>query len=67
MEDTECAHGAATRQMVEANTGDIGEIKADIKEIKEKLLGRPTWAVLYIITFLSSLCMLLIGIVLSGK
>jgi len=27
----------------------------DIKEIKEKLLGRPSWAVVVIITFLSSL------------
>jgi hypothetical protein len=31
-------------------------INNDVKEIKEKLLGRPTYNVLIIISFLSSAC-----------
>lgn len=30
-------------------------LSKDVKEIKEKLLGRPTWAVTIVIAFLSTL------------
>ncbi len=30
----------------------VGELRSDIKEIKDKLLARPSWTVSMIITFL---------------
>lgn len=34
---------------------DIHEIKADVREIKATLAGRPSWAVVTLLTLLSSL------------
>lgn len=34
---------------------DIHEIKTDVREIKLQMSGRPTWAVVTLITVLSSL------------
>lgn len=34
---------------------DIHEIKTDVKEVKDALSGRPSWAVVTLITILSSL------------
>ena len=44
---------------------DITNMSEDIKEIKDTLLRRPSWAVTVIITILSTLCAgLIVGIVL---
>ena len=44
---------------------DITNMSEDIKEIKDTLLKRPSWAVTVIITILSTLCAgLIVGIVL---
>jgi hypothetical protein len=36
-------------------TKQYDSLAKDVKEIKEKLLGRPTWAVTVVIAFLSTL------------
>ena len=64
-ETRECAKGVKLEEQVKAlrydlvelktdTNVDISEIKADIKEIKEKLLGRPSWNVLMLISGLFS-------------
>lgn len=50
-----CPKGIENEQRIIALERDMGEIKKDIREIKDKLLGRPTWAVTIIITLLSTL------------
>lgn len=54
---------AVLEQFKEAVGREIGELKldikglkTDIKEMSEKLLGRPSWAVSLIITFLTTIC-----------
>lgn len=44
---------------------NICAIFNDIREIKDKLLGRPSWAVSIIITVLSTLCVSLIILILK--
>lgn len=43
----------------------ICKIFEDIREIKDKLLGRPSWSVTIIITFLCTLCASLIILILK--
>lgn len=58
----QCAKGVKNEQRIIALERDIGEIKQDIKDMKERLLGRPTWVITIIFTFLSSAC---IGLLLT--
>lgn len=44
---------------------ELGEIKKQLKAMWSKMDGRPSWAVLSIITFLSSLVAVLLTLVLS--
>jgi hypothetical protein len=44
----------------------INEIKIDIKDIKNKLLGRPSWATMMIITSLTSVIAILATYILSN-
>jgi len=46
---------------------DIKTIAGDIKEIKDKLLNRPSWSVSAIITLLTGLCIGLTTYVLTIK
>jgi len=39
----------------------------DIKEIKERLLGRPTWSVTIVITVLTTICTGLSMFVITGR
>ena len=41
-------------------------VKAGIAEIRDRLLGRPSWSVATIITLLASLCVGLIVKVVAG-
>jgi len=43
-----CVRGTENEQRIIALERDISEVKKDIRDIKDTLLGRPTW----IITFL---------------
>ena len=47
--------------------GDTKDIKEDIKEIREKLLSRPTWFITILITFLSSLSLSLIIYIVTNN
>jgi len=47
------------------NEKSINEMGSDIKQIKDDLLKRPSWAVLAIITILSTLCASLIVLVVT--
>jgi hypothetical protein len=47
----------ATLKEFKTNTEtSVKSMQNDIRDIKEQLLGRPTWAVLMIITFLTTVC-----------
>lgn len=43
------------------------EVRMDVAEIKNKLLGRPTWAVTVIITILSTACVGMLILLLTMK
>ena len=56
----------ATVEADNINQGNQIEIMAnDIKEIKDKLLGRPSWSVTLIITSLMTICSGLIVFILT--
>ena len=67
MEDKKiCERLATLEQWKSTAKCDIEEIKEDIKQIKDKLLKRPSWTVLGIISFLSTLSSALIIYVLTN-
>lgn len=47
---------ALTEQSIKTHEGILNNLTDDVKEIKDKLMGRPTWAVSIIITILTGLC-----------
>jgi len=59
----DCVQGAEHTQMIEAHSRDIARIEGNVAAlfiavdtIKDKLLGRPTWPVVFVLSSLSSLC-----------
>lgn len=42
-------------------------IEADVKEIKDKLLGRPTWAITMMMSSLFALCTGLVLYIITGR
>ena len=68
-DETQCVMGSEHRIMITAlNTALIDlrkEVRADIAEIKNKLLGRPTWGVALVITLLSSACVSMLLLLLK--
>jgi hypothetical protein len=48
----DCVKGTSNERRIETLEREMGEGRGDIKEMKEKLLGRPTWAVCIIISIL---------------
>lgn len=50
----DCVQGASNEQRIIALERDIKEVKDNIKELKDDLVKRPSWAVTVIITVLSS-------------
>jgi len=62
-----CVKGTENEQRIVALERDVSEMKSDIKEIKDRLLGRPTWIVTVLITILSSACVGLLVTVLRIK
>ena len=67
MADEGCVKGTENEQRIIALERDVSEMKSDIKEIKDRLLGRPTWIVTVLITLLSSACVGLLVTVLRIK
>ena len=53
----QCVKGTENEQRIIALERDVGEIKRDIKDMKEGLLKRPSWTITVIITLLTSLSM----------
>ena len=45
----------------------IKTLQSDITEIKDVLINRPTWQMTGIVTFLSSVCVALLTIILTAK
>jgi len=60
-----CVKGTENEQRIIALERDVSDMKTDIREIKDRLLGRPTWAVAVILTLLSSACVGLLVTVFS--
>jgi hypothetical protein len=56
---------ATLEQSDKTKTKQIDTLCTDVKEIKEKLLGRPSWFVIMIIAGLSSICSSLISYILT--
>lgn len=51
----ECPLGVKHEAEISAMKCDIGTMAKDIKDMKERLLGRPSWVVTVIISLLSTL------------
>jgi len=56
----ECVLGATNRTRIKALEEQFATMSDDIKEIKDKLLGRPTWFIAIAFTAMSSLIVFLI-------
>jgi len=50
-----CVKGTENEQRIISLERDVGEIKKDIRDMKDGLLKRPSWAITVIITLLTSL------------
>jgi len=62
-----CVKGTKNEQRIVSLERDMSDIKNDIKDIKDRLLGRPTWVVTCLITILSSTCVGLLIMVIRIK
>ena len=49
----DCVLGAKNQTKIDQLRQDFDKMAADIKQIKEKLLGRPSWWVVAVITALT--------------
>lgn len=68
-EEPACAFGLLVREWIKAGQKRLDEqqglIQGIIDGLRKELLGRPTWAVLATITFLSSACVGLLVVILK--
>jgi len=62
-----CPQGVKNEQRINALEDITQSLKADIKDIKDRLLGRPTWVITVLFTFLTSACVGLLLTVLRIK
>lgn len=51
----ECTKGVKNEQRIVALERDMGDVRSDVREIKDRLLGRPTWTTTAIITILTAI------------
>jgi len=56
----DCVLGATNKNEIFNLEKRVGAVEQAIIDIRDKLLGRPSWAVMVIITMLSSICVGLI-------
>ena len=61
----QCVMGSENRVMIHTLERGLFDVRGDIRDIKDSLLKRPTWAVTTIITFLCTLCVSLIVLLLK--
>lgn len=66
-ETKQCALGVRNEERINALETIIGEIKLDVKEIKDKLLKRPSWFVSILITAMASVIVFLIMELAKGQ
>jgi delta-aminolevulinic acid dehydratase/porphobilinogen synthase len=52
---SKCMLGMQHQEQIQALNKALDEMKRDIKEIKDKLILRPTWSVMIIISVLSAI------------
>lgn len=53
-EETSCVLGARNEQRIQAIEKSLVNINTVITEIRDKLLGRPSWVILFMFTGMSS-------------
>jgi hypothetical protein len=63
--DTNCSFGLVNRTRLETVEKQVSTIFGDLKEIKEKLLGRPTWIVCFLLSAMLSIIVALLVFVLT--
>lgn len=66
----DCILGVKNEQRIKNVEDDMSEVKSSIIEIRDKLLGRPSWVVLFIFTGMSSFIVALTSaliFMLSGR
>ncbi len=62
----QCVMGVKNETRIESLENDFSEIKSDVKEIKDKLLKRPSWFVTILLTAMSSTIVFLIMELVKG-
>jgi len=62
-----CVQGAKNAEKIKNLEKEMSETKTAIKEIRDKLLGRPSWAVFFLLTGMSSIVLILIAQLLRLK
>ncbi len=60
VEVQQCVLGTENKTRIDGLENTIGEIKSDVKEIKDNLLKRPSWFVTILITSMSSAIVFLV-------
>lgn len=60
-----CGFTRENRVMIKAMAQDITEIKDAIQSVKRAVCGRPSWTISIFMTFLCSVCVGLLVLVLS--
>ncbi len=53
-ETTSCPMGIENKTRIDSMEKDISQITLAINDIRDKLLGRPSWVVLFILSTMSS-------------
>lgn len=62
-----CVLGAKNEQRIISLEKRIGSVEKAVIDIRDRLLGRPSWAVMLIITMLSSISVgLIVKVIMTG-
>ena len=64
MDTKTCPMGIENRQRIVGLEQDVSEVKAAINDIRDRLLGRPSWIVLFLFTIMSSAIVGLVTMIL---
>lgn len=56
---------AKLEEQVKSHEKEICSIASDVREIKDKLLQRPSWTVMLMLTSLITLCSVLLTLILK--
>ena len=64
---TDCAVGIENKTRIDNMEKDISQITLAINDIRDKLLGRPSWVVLFLLSGMSSAIVGLIIMLIRGQ